>query len=98
MTPPATHWRSYRESSNTYDYSPAAEAQARNSVEQQAMLNDDQRHVEFLHRHLLKRTTVRPGHDLVGFVVVDPDLYDEYLIHVPIGDRTAEMAFTLEEL
>ena len=89
---------SYSGSSTTYDYSKVAEAQSRNAAERSAMLDSQRGRLSFLDVHLLKRTTLLPGRDVFGLVFVERELYEQYSIRVPIGDRQVELAFTLTEL
>ena len=89
---------SYSGSSTTYDYSRVAEAQSRNAAERRAMLDSQRSRLSLLDVHLLKRTTLLPGHDVFGLVFIERELYDRYRIRVPIDDRQVEVAFTLTEL
>ena len=89
---------SYSGSTTTYDYSKVEEAQSRNDAERRAMLDSQRSRISFLDVHLLKRTTLFPERDVFGLVFVVRELYDRYMIRVPIGDRHVELAFTLTDL
>ena len=89
---------SYSASSTTYDYSRVAEVQSRNAAERRAMLNSQRDRLSFLDSHLLKRTTVFPGHDVFGLIFVERELYDRYIVRVPVDDSHVELAFTLTEI
>ena len=89
---------SYSTSSTTYDSSRVAEVQSRNAAERRAMSESQRDRLSFLDSHLLKRTTVLPGRDVFGFIFVERELYDRYLVRVPLDDSQVELAFTLVEL
>jgi hypothetical protein len=83
--------------STTYDYSKAAEANARNSALIAAQARDNANNIEYLNAVLLKRHTLTPGTYISGAVYCKKIKCPFYRITIPFGQRTFSFSLKLIE-